>query len=83
MTMVAEKIRCRCGTLMDTIEKDVSWIGSDGSRYVIRKVPMYSCSNHGCSEEYTSSNVQINVSILADEMRNGNLSKSTDYEERF
>ncbi|QQE74991.1 hypothetical protein KDJ56_03325 [Brevibacillus composti] len=83
MGIVAEKIRCRCGTPMQEIVKDISWSDSNGNKYTIRNVPTLCCNKIGCYEEYTSSGVQINVSILADEMRKGTLPRTVEYEERF
>lgn len=82
MGIVAEKIRCRCGTAMQEKLKDVSWIDNDGNRFTIRNVPTLCCNRFGC-DQYLSADVQINVSILADEMRRGTLSRTIDYEERF
>lgn len=83
MSIVAEKIRCRCGTFMDEYLETVSWRDGEGNLYKIRNVPALRCVKVGCTEEYRSADVQINISILADEMRKGLLSKLIEYQERF
>lgn len=83
MSIVAEKIRCRCGTFMDEYLETVSWRDAQGNVYNIRNVPALRCVKESCSENYRSTDVQINVSILADEMRKGILPRSIEYEERF
>lgn len=83
MAIVADKIRCRCGMMMEEQMKNISWSESSGNNYVIRNVPFLLCHKSGCSEEYTASSVQMNVSILADEMRKGMLPSVVEYEKRF
>ena len=83
MVIVAEQIRCRCGTTMQAFVKDIFWSELNGNKYTIRNVPVFWCRKAGCNEEYLASGVQLNVSILADEMRKGTLPSLVEYEERF
>ncbi|MNJ65032.1 hypothetical protein D3C77_610240 [compost metagenome] len=82
MVMVADTIRCRCGKHAQRQLKDISW-NESGRTFSIRNVPVWYCNNQGCSEEVTPSSVQLNVSFLADDMRNGKLPVDVQYKELF
>lgn len=82
MVMVADTMRCRCGSDAQRQVKDITWTESD-KMFTIRNVPVWYCKNHGCNEEIITSSVQLNVSFLADDMRSGGLPLDVEYKETF
>lgn len=82
MVMVADTMRCRCGSHAQRQVKDITWTESDKT-YTIRNVPVWCCKNHSCNEEIITSSVQLNVSFLADDMRSGVLPLDVQYKELF
>lgn len=82
MVMVADTIRCRCGNHAQCQLKDISW-NESGKMFSIRNVPAWFCNNQGCFEEIIPSSVQLHVSFLADDMRNGRLPLDVEYKELF
>lgn len=82
MVMVADKIRCRCGSHAYSELKDISWSIS-GRTFFIRNVPVWHCNRPACYEELIPSSVQLNVSFLADDMRKGILPSDVLYKDLF
>lgn len=82
MVTVADTIRCRCGKHAQRQLKDISW-NESGKMFSIRSVPTWFCNNQSCSEEIIPSSVQLNVSFLAEDMRNGRLPLDVGYREFF
>lgn len=76
-----KKIRCGCGTIMDSVLVTVKW-QSDGNHYTISGVPSLQCTRNGCEEVYYSGKVEFNLSILAEEMEKGKLQKNIVYDEK-
>jgi len=84
MSVVADKkILCGCGTVLQEVLVTVTWVGQDGTVYTIRDVPSLQCNHVGCEEVYYPGDVELNLSLLADEMEQGVLSASIDYYEKF
>ncbi|MCD1258169.1 hypothetical protein B5M42_004860 [Paenibacillus athensensis] len=80
MVYLADTIHCRCGNHARYQLKDISWIES-GKSFTIRNIPTWSCNNQSCCEEIITSSVQLNVSFLAEDMRNGKLPLDVEYKE--